>query len=210
MKRMLLLALLAGLLGAASARAANPVVVMDTSMGTIKVELYPDKAPVTVKNFLGYVDEKFYDNTIFHRVMGKENTEKQEDFMIQGGGFTKDHKEKKTKDTIKNESGNGLSNKRGTIAMARLRQPDTASAQFFINVKDNDFLDGAEGRPGYAVFGKVIEGMDVVDKIKAVKTGESKFTVPDPRNPDKTLETTFENVPTEDVVIKSIRVEKPK
>ncbi len=208
MKRLLLLGLLVGLLGAALARAANPVVVMETSMGTIKIELEPDKAPVTVKNFLGYVDDKFYDNTIFHRVMGKENTQDMRDFMIQGGGFTTDHKEKKTKATIKNESNNGLSNKRGTIAMARLREPDTASAQFFINVTDNPFLDAAANRPGYAVFGKVIEGMDVVDKIKAVKTGEKKFIVPDPRNPDKTIETTFENVPNEDVVIKSVRVEK--
>ncbi len=208
MKRLLLLGLLVGLLGAAPARAANPVVVMETSMGTIKIELEPDKAPVTVKNFLGYVDDKFYDNTIFHRVMGKENTQDMRDFMIQGGGFTTDHKEKKTKATIKNESNNGLSNKRGTIAMARLREPDTASAQFFINVTDNPFLDAAANRPGYAVFGKVIEGMDVVDKIKAVKTGEKKFIVPDPRNPDKTIETTFENVPNEDVVIKSVRVEK--
>jgi cyclophilin family peptidyl-prolyl cis-trans isomerase len=210
MKRMLLLALFAGLLGAVPARAANPVVVMETSMGTIKIELYPEKAPITVKNFLGYVDDKFYDDTIFHRVMGKENTDKMEDFMIQGGGFTKDHKEKKTKEQIKNESNNGLSNKRGTIAMARLRQPDTASAQFYINVKDNDFLDGRDQPTGYTVFGKVIEGMDVVDKIKAVKTGEKKFTVPDPRDPTKTVETTFENVPQEDLVIKSVRVEKPK
>lgn len=211
MKRMLLLpALLAGLLGATQARAANPVVVVETSMGTIKVELYPDKAPVTVKNFLGYVDDKFYDDTIFHRVMGKENTDKMEDFMIQGGGFTKDRKEKKPKETIKNESNNGLSNKRGSIAMARLTAPDTASAQFYINVKDNDFLDGTDKKPGYAVFGQVTEGLDVVDKIKAVKTGKKKFTVPDPDDPKKTIEATFDNVPVEEVVIKSIRVEKPK
>jgi cyclophilin family peptidyl-prolyl cis-trans isomerase len=208
MKRVFLLAVFAGLLGAGSASAANPVVVMETSMGTIKIELYPDKAPITVKNFLGYVDDKFYDDTVFHRVMGMENTDKKEDFMIQGGGFGKDHKEKKTKEQIKNESNNGLSNKRGTIAMARLRAPDSASAQFYINVKDNDFLDGKDQPTGYTVFGKVIEGMDVVDKIKAVKTGEKKFTVPDPRDATKTIEATFENVPDEDIVIKAIRVAK--
>ncbi len=208
MKRAFLLALLAGLMGAGAGRAANPVVVMETSMGTIKLELYPDKAPLTVKNFLGYVDDKFYDNTIFHRVMGMENTDKKEDFMIQGGGFTTDHKEKKTKEQIKNESNNGLSNKRGTIAMARLRAPDSASAQFYINLKDNDFLDGKDQPTGYTVFGKVIEGMDVVDKIKAVKTGAKRFTVLDPRDATKTIDTTFENVPEEDVVIKSIRVAK--
>jgi cyclophilin family peptidyl-prolyl cis-trans isomerase len=204
MKRALLLAVVAGLFGAAAAQAANPVVVMDTSMGTIKVELYPDKAPGTVKNFLGYVDDKFYDDTIFHRVMGKENTRNNEDFMIQGGGFTTDHKEKKTKEPIKNEAGNGLSNQRGTIAMARTNDPDSASAQFFINVKDNDFLNKNDQSAGYAVFGKVIEGMDIVDKIKAVKTGTKEFTV------RGDIKTTFPNVPEEDVVIKSIRVEKPK
>jgi cyclophilin family peptidyl-prolyl cis-trans isomerase len=208
MKRALLLAAFAGLLAAAPARAANPVVVMETSMGTIKIELYPDKAPVTVKNFLGYVDDKFYDNTIFHRVMGKENTEDQKDFMIQGGGFTKDRKEKKTKESIKNEADNGLSNKRGTIAMARTNNPNSATAQFFINVKDNDFLNKNDRSAGYAVFGKVIDGMDVVDKIKAVKTGTKKFTVPNPRDPEKTIDADFENVPEEEIVIKSIRVDK--
>src|SRR5438034_835182 len=103
-KRILILAVAAGLFSVLPARAANPVVVMETSMGTIKIELYADKAPITVKNFLGYVDDKFYDDTVFHRVMGKENTPKKEDFMVQGGGFGKDHKEKKTKETIKNEA----------------------------------------------------------------------------------------------------------
>jgi cyclophilin family peptidyl-prolyl cis-trans isomerase len=205
MKRLLLLALTVSLLGPAVARAANPVVVMETSMGTIKIELYPEKAPTTVKNFLSYVDDKFYDDTIFHRVMGKENTPpKNEDFMIQGGGFTKDRKEKKTKDPIKNEAGKGLSNKRGTIAMARTDEPDTATAQFFINVKDNDFLDKSADSDGYAVFGKVIEGMDVVDKIKAVKTGKKSFTVANGK------EANFPNAPEEEIVIKSVRVEKPK
>ena len=179
------------------ATAANPVVVMETSMGTIKIELYPDKAPVTVKNFLAYVDDKFYDGTIFHRVIGKENSGKKEDFMIQGGGFEPEFKQKKTKDPIKNEAGNGLSNKRGTIAMARTNDPDSATAQFFINVKDNDFLDKSDASSGYAVFGKVIEGMDVVDKIKAVETtGDRGRPLP--------------NAPVKDIVIKSVKVEKSK
>ena len=174
-----------------SAEAAdkNPVVVVDTSMGKIKIELYADKAPITVKNFLAYVDDKFYDGTIFHRVIGKPHSDK--DFMIQGGGFEPGIKEKKTKEAIKNESvTSGLSNTRGTIAMARLPQPDTATAQFYINIADNTFLDAKGERAGYAVFGKVIEGMDVVDKIKAVKTGSKGG---------------HDDVPVEDIVIKSIR-----
>jgi cyclophilin family peptidyl-prolyl cis-trans isomerase len=199
MKRFLLMVLLAAV-GCATVTAPvdakNPVVIINTSMGPIKVELFEDKSPVTVKNFLGYVDDKFYDGTIFHRVIGKENAD--EDFMVQGGGFSEDRKEKKTKGPIKNESANGVSNKRGTLAMARTSAPDSASAQFFINVKDNDFLDGKVGKAGYAVFGKVIEGQDVVDKIKAVKTGTKKFTTP-------FGEADFQNVPEENVVIKSIR-----
>jgi cyclophilin family peptidyl-prolyl cis-trans isomerase len=146
------------------ASAANPVVEIKTSMGTIQVELFEKEAPGTVKNFLQYVDDKHYDGTIFHRVI--------DGFMIQGGGFDKDMRQKKTRDSIKNESSNGLENKRGTLAMARTPVPDSATAQFFINVKDNDFLDrkNAMDRVGYCVFGKVISGMDVVDKIKAVKT----------------------------------------
>jgi cyclophilin family peptidyl-prolyl cis-trans isomerase len=168
------------MVGAGGLRAANPVVIIETSMGTIKVELYEDKAPVTVKNFLGYVDDKFYDGTIFHRVMGN--------FMIQGGGFEPGMKQKKTKEAIKNESANGLSNKRGTIAMARTPAPDSATAQFYINVVDNDMLDraNAEDGVGYCVFGKVIDGMDAVDKIKAVRVAAG-------------------NVPVDDVVIKSVK-----
>jgi peptidyl-prolyl cis-trans isomerase B (cyclophilin B) len=182
MKKLILLALAGVLAAAMPARAANPVVVMETSMGTIKIELFEDKSPITVKNFLAYVDDKFYDGTVFHRVIPT--------FMIQGGGFEPGMKEKKTKDAIKNEAGNKVSNKRGTVAMARTNDPDSATAQFFINVKDNDFLDKSEKSAGYAVFGKVIDGMDIVDKIKAVETADKGG---------------HEAVPVKDVVIKSIR-----
>jgi peptidyl-prolyl cis-trans isomerase B (cyclophilin B) len=138
---------------------------METSMGSIAIELNEDKAPITVKNFLGYVDDGFYNGTIFHRVIP--------DFMVQGGGMEPGMKEKKTKGQIKNESSNGLSNQRGTLAMARTNVPDSATAQFFINLKDNTFLDKSQSRDGvgYAVFGKVTACMDVVDKIKGVATG---------------------------------------
>ena len=153
---------------AASAIAAdkNPVVVMETSKGTIKIELDKEKAPISVDNFVAYVNDKFYDGTIYHRVIPN--------FMIQGGGFDQNMNQKPTKPPIKNEAGNGLKNTRGTIAMARTGVVDSATAQFFINVKDNDFLNHRDETMqgfGYAVFGKVIEGMDVVDKIKDVKTG---------------------------------------
>ncbi|MFH1679036.1 MAG: peptidylprolyl isomerase [Candidatus Eisenbacteria bacterium] len=143
----------------------NPMVLMKTTLGEIKIELFADKAPATVENFLSYADEKFYNGTIFHRVIEK--------FVIQGGGFTKDLTRKPTKPAIKNEANNGLSNSRGTIAMARLPEPHTATSQFFINVQDNTNLDHFDdaGRFGYCVFGKVVEGMDVVDKIRLVKTG---------------------------------------
>jgi len=174
------------MVAANGARAAeNPVVVIETSMGTIKAELFEDKAPVTVKNFLSYTDEKFFDETIFHRVIGKEN--KGDDFMIQGGGFTADMKQKETKGQIKNEATNGLKNERGTLAMARTPAVDSATAQFFINLKDNDFLNHKSATTsgfGYCVFGKVVEGMDVVDKIKAVKT-TTKSGMPD--NPVETI-----------------------
>lgn len=200
MKRILcfVLALATIACGTLSADAAGTVVVMETSMGTIKIELFDDKAPGTVKNFLSYVDNGFYDGTIFHRVMGKENSDR--DFMVQCGGFTTKKEEKETKPAIKNESDNGLSNERGTLAMARTNRPDSATAQFYINVADNKFLDRANARDkvGYCVFGKVIEGMDVVEKIKAVKTGSAKFKT-------KQGEAEFENVPTEDIVIKSIK-----
>jgi cyclophilin family peptidyl-prolyl cis-trans isomerase len=178
-----------GMIAAGGARAANPVVVMETSMGTIKIELFEDKAPITVKNFLSYVEDKHYDGLIFHRVIPT--------FMIQGGGMEPGMKEKKTKEPIKNEAGNQLPNNRGTIAMARTNQADSATSQFFINVKDNKALDRAMSRDGvgYCVFGRVIEGMDVVDKIKDVKTA-SKMG--------------HDDVPVEDVVIKSVRLSPAK
>ena len=176
------------------ADAKNPVVVMKTSKGTIKIELFEDKAPITVKNFLQYVDDKHYDGTIFHRVIS--------DFMIQGGGFEKGFgkaptvqeatgKEKKTRKPIKYESDNGLSNKRGTLAMARTNAPDSATDQFFINLKANSALDYGINGAGYAVFGRVVEGMDVVDKIVAVRT---------------TRKAPHDDVPVTPVVIKTARL----
>lgn len=143
----------------------NPKVLMKTSKGDITIELSADKAPVTVKNFLSYVDEKFYDGTIFHRVI--------QGFMIQGGGHTADFHEKATKPPIKNEAANGLKNKRGTIAMARMPEIDSATCQFFINHVDNPGLDHTPNDPekfGYCVFGKVVQGIDVVDAIAGVQT----------------------------------------
>jgi len=150
---------------ASGSEGENPKILMKTSKGDITIELYPEKAPITIENFLSYVDEGFYSGTIFHRVIPS--------FMIQGGGFTADFQEKDTKSPIKNEAANGLKNKRGTIAMARTMVIDSATCQFFINHVDNDFLDyknsTAEGF-GYCVFGKVTEGLDVVDAIASVKT----------------------------------------
>ncbi|UCH85805.1 MAG: peptidyl-prolyl cis-trans isomerase [Candidatus Latescibacterota bacterium] len=143
----------------------NPVVVMQTSFGAITIELYPEKAPKTVENFLWYVDKKFYNGLIFHRVIAN--------FMIQGGGFTPEMNKKQPNPPIKNEANNGLSNEKGTIAMARTGEPHSATAQFFINVKDNKGLDFKSETPqgwGYCVFGKVIDGMDVVEEIRQVKT----------------------------------------
>ena len=145
--------------------ADNPVVTLTTSEGVIKLELFPEKAPHTVKNFLTYVDNGFYPGTIFHRVIG--------DFMIQGGGFTSKMTRKETLPPIVNESANGLINKKGSISMARTQIADSATSQFFINLKDNHFLNGTPGKPGYAVFGQVIEGMDVVEKIGKTRTGNS-------------------------------------
>lgn len=163
---------------------SNPIVVMETNHGTMEIELNNEKAPISTANFLKYTDEGFYNGTIFHRVIS--------DFMIQGGGFAEDMKQKPTKEQIKNEAKNGLKNDRGTLAMARTNVVDSATAQFFINVKDNDFLNhsGEGPRYGYAVFGKVISGMDVVDKIRAVPT---------------TTKSMHENVPVSPVIIKSVK-----
>jgi cyclophilin family peptidyl-prolyl cis-trans isomerase len=151
--------------GAGMAVAANPKVEMETSKGKMVIELFPDKAPETVKNFLNYVETKYYDGTIFHRVIPK--------FMIQGGGFTSDMKQKSAGAPIKNEADNGLKNDRGTIAMARTGDPHSATAQFFINSVNNDFLNHKSKTQqgwGYVVFGKVIAGVDVIDTISASKT----------------------------------------
>ncbi len=187
MQRALFASLAVLALGSTPALAANPVVVMETSMGTIKIELFADKAPVTVKNFLGYVADKHYDGLLFHRVIPN--------FMIQGGGMKPGMIETRTKAAIKNESSNGESNARGTIAMARTDAPNSATAQFFINVVDNSKLDKARYQDGvgYCVFGKVIEGMDVVDKIRNVRT---------------TTKGRHDDVPVEDVTIKSVKVQE--
>ncbi|MHC4571492.1 MAG: peptidylprolyl isomerase [Planctomycetota bacterium] len=159
-------------------------VKLETSLGNIVVELNEEAAPITVKNFLQYVEEGFYDETIFHRVI--------RNFMIQGGGLTADMRKKQTHPPIVNEASNGLKNDRGTITMARTNDPDSATSQFFINHKNNDFLNyGGQSKPGYAVFGKVVEGMDVVDKIAAVKTMQSGGR---------------SDVPAEPVLIKSAKV----
>ncbi|MGB9082151.1 MAG: peptidylprolyl isomerase [Desulfuromonadaceae bacterium] len=163
----------------------NPVVTMETTLGNVKIELFEKEAPISVKNFLDYAKNGFYNGTIFHRVIPG--------FMAQGGGFTPDRKQKPPGAPIKNEAGNGLKNDRGTIAMARTSAPDSATAQFFINVVNNGMLnrpnpDGA----GYAVFGKVVEGMDVVDKIVAVKT--------------RNVNMVFQNLPETPVIIKSVKV----
>ena len=161
-----------------------PVVEIQTNFGDIDILLYDKKSPKTVKNFLDYVKDKHYDGTIFHRVIG--------DFMIQGGGFTLNFTKKHTRRPIKNEAENGLSNKRGTIAMARTSEVDSATDQFFINLRDNRFLDNKDHsaeRFGYCVFGKVIKGMDVVDRIARVKTTRKGY---------------FNDLPAEPVVIKRV------
>ena len=186
-ERAMLYFLMAGVLvvgafavGSSSAQAQDemPRVVFKTSMGDFTVELNAEKAPITVKNFLAYVDAKHYDGTIFHRVIP--------DFMVQGGGMTADMSEKDVNAPIKNESGNGLKNEKGTLAMARTSDPNSATAQFFVNVADNAFLDQGAG---YAVFGKVVDGMDVIDKIVAAKT---------------TTKGPHQNVPVEPITIESV------
>jgi peptidyl-prolyl cis-trans isomerase B (cyclophilin B) len=164
----------------------NPQVLMETSMGNIKIELFKEKAPITVRNFLSYVKEGYYDGLIFHRVIST--------FMIQGGGFDANMIQKKPKFAIKNEATNGLSNKNGTLAMARTNVVDSATSQFFINVADNTFLDHRGKSPdqfGYAVFGQVIEGIEVVEAMKEVKTGNKGG---------------HSDVPLEPVIINSMKV----
>jgi cyclophilin family peptidyl-prolyl cis-trans isomerase len=156
----------------------DTIVVLTTSMGNIEIKLATKEAPVTTENFLSYVEDDYFDGTIFHRVIPG--------FMIQGGGFTPDGTEKTTGDPIALESDNGLKNERGTIAMARTSNPDSATSQFFINLVDNAFLDKSSGSDGYAVFGEVVEGMDVVDAIAGVKTSTKGA---------------FQDWPEEDVVI---------
>ncbi|MFI8225669.1 MULTISPECIES: peptidylprolyl isomerase [unclassified Pseudomonas] len=179
------LALAAGtVLFAANLMAATPAkaphVLLDTTNGQIEIELDPVKAPISTKNFLDYVNSGFYNNTIFHRVIPG--------FMVQGGGFTQQMQQKETKAPIKNEHKNGLANVRGTLSMARTSVPDSATSQFFINVKDNDFLDQGDG---YAVFGKVVKGMDVVDIIV---------------NSPTTTKSGMKDVPSDPVFIKSAKV----
>lgn len=178
--------LIGGNVISAGAATGNPVVLVKTSMGNAKIELFPGEAPLTVKNFLAYVKDGFYSGTVFHRVIAG--------FMVQGGGFTAEMKMKPTGHPVKNEADNGLKNDRGTIAMARTGFPDSATSQFFINVVNNDGLN----RPmpdgyGYTVFGKVVEGMDVVDRIAAVETG---------------MMMGFQDVPKTPVVINSISIVK--
>ena len=162
----------------------HPMILIRTTLGDIKIELYQDKAPITVSNFLEYVDSGFYNGTIFHRVI--------DGFMIQGGGFTRDMEQKPTRAPIRNEADNGLKNDRGTIAMARTPHIHSATCQFFINVVDNDFLNHNAPTPqgyGYCVFGRVVEGMDVVDKIKSAPT---------------TTVGPFQNVPVDPIEILSV------
>ncbi|MEZ5501162.1 MAG: peptidylprolyl isomerase [Halioglobus sp.] len=163
---LLALSLLLPALGVAAETATNnPRLVIRTSEGDITVQLFADKAPATVANFLNYVDSGFYNGTVFHRVIPN--------FMIQGGGFTPDLKEKETADPVANESKNRLHNTRGTLAMARTSDPDSATSQFFINQRNNLRLDWAPGQEGYTVFGEVIQGMDIVDFITTAPTGRS-------------------------------------
>ena len=169
------------------AKSKYPVVAMETNMGIIKIELFTDKAPITAKNFIDYVDSGFYNGTIIHRVVP--------DFVIQGGGYLASMNRKPTKPAIQNESQNGLKNLRGTLSMARYDDPNSATSQFFINLKDNAHLDPPAGGFGYAVFAKVMEGMDVVDKMAAVKTGTKNVQG-----------TPFQNVPLQPIIVKSAKV----
>ena len=154
----------------------------ETSLGDFSIELFEKEAPESAANFTRYIDDGFFDGTIFHRIVPG--------FVIQGGGFTEDMTQKKTQPPVKNEADNGLKNKRGTLSMARTNDINSATSQFFVNLKDNDFLDHSRGNFGYAVFAKVTEGMDVIDKIAAVETGRKKG---------------FDDVPVEAVTMKTVR-----
>ena len=168
--------------GKVSTAAKNPVVTLETTMGTIEFELYADKAPITVNNFLGYVNIGFYNGTIIHRVDAN---------VIQGGGYTPELSARPTLRPIQSESKNGLKNLRGTIAMARYDDPNSATSQFFINLDDNSHLDRSATDAGYAVFGKVIQGLDVVDKIAKVKTAPKGV---------------FTTLPVQTVIVKTVKV----
>ena len=154
----------------------------ETTLGDFTIELFEKDAPLSVANFLNYIDDEFFDGTIFHRIVPG--------FVIQGGGFTEDMTQKRTQPPVKNEADNGLKNERGTLSMARTNDINSATSQFFVNLKDNDFLDHSRGNFGYAVFARVIEGMDVVDKIAAVETGRRRG---------------FDDVPVDAVIMKSVR-----
>jgi peptidyl-prolyl cis-trans isomerase A (cyclophilin A) len=158
------------------------MILFETTLGDFKIEFFDKEAPISVANFKKYIEDGFFDGTIFHRIVPG--------FVIQGGGFTEDMSQKKTQPAIKNEADNGLKNSRGTLSMARTNDVNSATSQFFVNLKDNDFLDHSRGNFGYAVFARVTEGMDVVDKIAAVETGRRKG---------------FDDVPVEAVIMKSVR-----
>jgi peptidyl-prolyl cis-trans isomerase A (cyclophilin A) len=158
------------------------MIKFETTLGNFTVEFFEKEAPISVANFLKYVDDGFFDGTIFHRIVPG--------FVIQGGGFTEDMSQKKTKAAIKNEADNGLKNERGTLSMARTNDVNSATSQFFVNLKDNDFLDHTRGNFGYAVFAKVAEGMDVIDKIAAVETERKRG---------------FDDVPVEPVIMTAVR-----
>ena len=154
----------------------------ETTLGDFTVELFEKEAPLSVANFLRYIEDEFFDGTIFHRIVPG--------FVIQGGGFTEDMTQKRTQPPVKNEADNGLKNERGTLSMARTNDINSATSQFFVNLKDNDFLDHSRGNFGYAVFAQVTEGMDVIDKIAAVETGRKRG---------------FDDVPVEAVIMKNVR-----
>jgi peptidyl-prolyl cis-trans isomerase A (cyclophilin A) len=162
------------------------MILFETTLGDFKIEFFEKEAPISVANFIKYVEDGFFDGSIFHRIVPG--------FVIQGGGFTEDMTQKKNKPAIKNEADNGLKNSRGTLSMARTNDINSATSQFFVNLKDNDFLDHSRGNFGYAVFARVTEGMDVVDQIAAVETGRKRG---------------FDDVPVDAVIMKSVRKVEP-